>query len=66
VIVFVCRANEFGAISGVTNVRLKLSPIGGVVGEVPRCSPVKLAGENAVPEFVMFHDTVTTSPGRAE
>jgi hypothetical protein len=63
---FVCRTADRAGISGVTNERSNPSLLGGVVADVPRCSPVKLAGQCPLPEFVIVHATVIKSPGRAE
>jgi hypothetical protein len=65
VTVFVNRMAEFAGISGASRCKFNTVPVAGLVAEVPRCSPVKLAGAITTPLFVKLHVTVISSPGRA-
>ena len=53
-------------ITGVANFRFRMSFVGAPLVEVPRCNPVVLAGQFAVPEFVMVQVNVTWPPGATE
>src|SRR5690348_7301249 len=52
--------------AGVAIFTFNASFVGDAIAEVPRCRPVTLAAQFALPEFVIAQVTVIFSPGRAE